>query len=574
MTEYANVEQVAESLRECKKYGTAAVALIGAGMSRSAGIPDANGFIAEIKKRFPQRVKDCESYADHMKKLTEDERRSLIKDYIKNAKMFNLEHLCLAALAKEGYVDRILTTNFDYLGLHAMHSCNIYPTVHDLASANDQAIESIKDCCRDNEYSLFYLHGQGDGPIMLNSAVETEELSERLKESGIFEELKRRCWIVIGYSGRCDPVFDRMVEIKKYQRCLYWIGYQNEGPPEHVAERLLKNDYAKFVKAQDARSFLTELMVSLNVSLPQIILEPFSYLEEILDIIEESPLTWTETTKFIEGKWLVRLSNELFGKSSNLDQSNDIANVFREAADEFRKQAKTNYENYAKEFLIEALYLYSRAAKLASDDWKAYAGWGETFIDLASINVEEYQKLLQIACERFEYANTKMQSAEILSSWGYALLLLMDSEHGAKKEQLLIESEDKFHKALELINRTPGDEYSTESKARTLFGLGKIGLIKFKQHQGTISKNEQLIELECIKKYYLEGVELAPGMIGMNSYDLAKVCLLQDNQDEASEWMEKAKQTGNVSKSMIIEDDDFNDFKDWLDTFELLYGLE
>jgi hypothetical protein len=571
MAEYANVEQVAESLKDGKKNSIPAVVLIGAGMSSSARIPDANGFIGEIKKKFPQRVKDCEqSYTAHMKKLTEDERRSLIREYIKKAKMFNLEHLCLAALAKEGYINHILTTNFDSLGLHALHSCNIYPAIHDLASASEQALDSIKDCCRDNECSLFYLHGQGAGPIMLNSAEETNRLSMNLKNSGILEELNRRCWIIIGYSGRCDPVFDRMVELKTYRRGLYWVGYKNEEPSEHVAERLLRNNYAKFVKSEDARTFLTELMIALNVPLPQIILEPFSYLEEILDIIEESPLTWSETPKFIEGKWLVRLSNELFGKSPNSDQSDDIANVFREAADEFRKQAKINYDNYAKELLIEALYLYSRAVKLDPNDWKAYAGWGETFIDLAVINADEYQKLLQIACERFEYANAILQSAEILSSWGYALWLWMEAEHGERKEQLLKESEDKFLQALELINKAPAEEYSTESKARIFSGLGKIGFIKFKQHQSTITKSERQNELECIKKYYLEGEELIPGM---NSYELTKICLLQDKPDEAFKWVDIAIQTGNANKEMVLEDEDFQDYKSWVDTYKLHYGL-
>lgn len=112
----ANVEEIAEVLKNQRDLGYSTCLLVGAGISVSADIPDGAGIMSELKRRFPERMKkaDHKDYFDCMSLIPPGTRRNLIRNYITRSKL-NKSHTCLAALVNEGYVDRILTTNFDPL---------------------------------------------------------------------------------------------------------------------------------------------------------------------------------------------------------------------------------------------------------------------------------------------------------------------------------------------------------------------------------------------------------------------------------------------------------------------------
>lgn len=59
-----------------------------------------------------------------MNELALSERRDLIARYVDTAKI-NWAHICIAQLMKYGYVDRVLTTNFDSLIVRACASCRV-----------------------------------------------------------------------------------------------------------------------------------------------------------------------------------------------------------------------------------------------------------------------------------------------------------------------------------------------------------------------------------------------------------------------------------------------------------------
>ena len=69
-----------------------------------------------------------------MAELAVSERRDLIADYVDKAKI-NWAHIGVAQLIKYGYVDRVLTTNFDLLVARACALVGLFPAVYDFATS-------------------------------------------------------------------------------------------------------------------------------------------------------------------------------------------------------------------------------------------------------------------------------------------------------------------------------------------------------------------------------------------------------------------------------------------------------
>src|SRR6266540_4371031 len=117
---------------------------------------------------------------------------------------------------KVGYIDRVLTTNFDPLVLRACALVGLYPATYDLATS--QLFEPDKV----PEQAIFHLHGQRTGFILINTEAAFEKHSKLL--APIFEDAGRgRVWLVVGYSGKNDPVFDHLANVDCFDNTLYWI---------------------------------------------------------------------------------------------------------------------------------------------------------------------------------------------------------------------------------------------------------------------------------------------------------------------------------------------------------------
>ena len=69
-----------------------------------------------------------------MSELLLSERRDLIAEYVDKAKI-NWAHLCIALLVQAGFVDRVLTTNFDLLVVRACALLNEFPAIYDFAAS-------------------------------------------------------------------------------------------------------------------------------------------------------------------------------------------------------------------------------------------------------------------------------------------------------------------------------------------------------------------------------------------------------------------------------------------------------
>ena len=166
-----------------------------------------------------------------MAELLVAERHDLISHYINNARL-NWAHLAIAQLLKHGFVDRVLTVNFDPLVMRACALVGVFPAVYDFAASQYFKPDFIA------RQSVFYLHGQHTGFVVLNTESEVERLSQHL--GPVFTDSARgRVWIVAGYSGENDPVFDHLAKIERYDNGLYWICYNDNPPQTHVQDRLL-----------------------------------------------------------------------------------------------------------------------------------------------------------------------------------------------------------------------------------------------------------------------------------------------------------------------------------------------
>ncbi len=249
---HRTLDDIEHTLRQASAHDRKCSLLIGAGCSVSAGIPLASQFVEEIANIFPRAY-------DRAK--------------------INWAHIAIAQLMLKGYVDRILTTNFDPLIMRACAMVGFFPSIYDLAASQEFRPADVLG------EAVFHLHGQHSGFILLNTPEEMEGNSKRLKP--VFEDAGQgRTWIVVGYSGENDPVFQHLADVQRFDHNLYWIGYKDSDPPQHVEESLLQDGkYAFYVPDYDADSFFVKLAQRLDCFPPAFAENPFSYLDGRFDDI-------------------------------------------------------------------------------------------------------------------------------------------------------------------------------------------------------------------------------------------------------------------------------------------------
>ncbi|MDK2954169.1 MAG: hypothetical protein PWQ27_1552 [Kosmotoga sp.] len=302
------IDDVVESLRNAKIHGRKTALLIGTGCSAQAGVPTAAKVVDMIKETRPLDYERApkKTYSKCMSQLAPGERRDLIANFTDETKV-NWAHIVIAQLMKSGYVDRILTTNFDSLVIRACALLGEFPAVYDLTTSANFKPDFIPD------KAVFYLHGQRTGFELINTEKEFEEHVKRI-EPAIMDTARGRMWIVVGYSGRNDPVFDHLAKFQRFDYRLYWVGYKDSEPPKHVQEKLLQEGkYAFYIRGYDADSFFVKLAQKLDCFPPDFVSQPFSYLQNLLSNLTPCPLSENSKEDVVElTKEKVKKAIELF----------------------------------------------------------------------------------------------------------------------------------------------------------------------------------------------------------------------------------------------------------------------
>lgn len=495
----ASIETIAEQLKWYQsKPGYSAVFFIGAGASVTGNIPTAWGIVEEFKKRFKALAASCETenYSDIMALLTPTQRREFLGEFIDRSTV-NTAHLYLATLVKHGFVDRVFTTNFDHLITRSLSLMGIHPAVYDFAASQRFIPGEIR------KNSVFYLHGQRDGFIQLNTGKELDEHAKKLNT--LFQDsLSKRCWIVIGYSGENDPVFEQLSKIETFHEKLFWIGYEKEEPKDHIKEKLLypERKFAYYVKDYNADRFFRELVRELGIEDFPTISKPLSILKDTLNTIGDSPthdqtLTtlkdiryWLDATiKEIENKTgddtpgdeektpgktvnhddLKRITKEILG-TGNFEQIDEIFDDVKkhggkqlkeDLSDALYEQGK-KYWDFAKKregdeselLLRKGCESFRQAGDLNSSHDDAFSSLGESYGTLASIlegnEAEAFYKKSFAAFQKA--ASLKKDDHVLYSNWGKHLIAYAKNIKPQHAETLLNRAFRKFRLALE-INR-------------------------------------------------------------------------------------------------------------------------
>ena len=120
--ETATIEELAYYIKQAnKEHLPKPIFLLGAGASISGDIPGVKRICEDILSKYSVNPKISkvteEQKSDYkllMSLLTPYERNTLLNEYIKKGKI-NSTHINIAHLINEGYIDYVLTTNFDNL---------------------------------------------------------------------------------------------------------------------------------------------------------------------------------------------------------------------------------------------------------------------------------------------------------------------------------------------------------------------------------------------------------------------------------------------------------------------------
>lgn len=146
-----------------------------------------------------------------------ESRRAYFQEKVRNAKP-HIGYQLLPALASQGVIHSVWTTNFDQLATRSLSSSAMVPIEVGLDSAH-----RIVRTTKANELLIVSLHGDYRYDRLKNTTEEVKE-QEKALEAALIQELKNSAVIVCGYSGRDESVMRAFIcgIEQKGAGSLYW----------------------------------------------------------------------------------------------------------------------------------------------------------------------------------------------------------------------------------------------------------------------------------------------------------------------------------------------------------------
>jgi NAD-dependent SIR2 family protein deacetylase len=558
--------------------------LIGAGCSVTAGIKTAAGFVKLIKQHFGtayNRASD-KTYPRCMAELTRGQQRDLINEQVCNAKI-NWAHMAIAQLMRHGYVDRVLTTNFDPLVLRASAMLGEFPAVYDFALSQLFRAGELP------EKAVFHLHGQSTGFVLMNTGREVAQHSKRL--GPLFRDAgQARPWIVVGYSGDNDPVFDHLAAVERFDYGLYWVGFKEEEPQAHIREKLLQSGKdAYFVRGYDADRFFVELAQKLECFPPEFVERPFSFLKTSLstltgyrqlsgdkeidilhsgfDLIDhaiadiEKPSIELNATKLLmAGKYeeLDRLEQKLADDLLTPSLRDIFAWSHINHGYAISEQAETKSGAEADVLFAAAVEKYKAALTLKPENDVALLSWGNALSEQARTKSgAEADALFEAAGEKYEAAVALKPDDDMalwaLLFWGSDLWKQAQTKRGAEADVLFAAAVEKYKAALTL---KPENDVALSS-------WGRLYLSWSATKQGY--KVEHMLKEAEAKLLKAEKIQEGSG-----SYYLARVAARRGDATSCQEWLERSREYGTLpDRQHLLADPDLACVRDqpWFQAF-------
>ena len=545
------IDDLVETLRKAKDRGRKCTLLVGAGCSVKAGIPTAAGFVDIIRNEYPQaygRARD-KTYPACMNELALSERRDLIARYVDTAKI-NWAHICIAQLMKYGYVDRVLTTNFDSLIVRACALLGLFPAAYDFAVSQVLKPGDLPDM------AIFYLHGQRTGFVLMNTKEQCEAHSKLL--GPLFDNAGQgRVWLVVGYSGENDPVFDHLAATKIFDNNLYWVGYKQEEPKKHVQEKLLiEGKYAFHTSGYDADDFFVTVAQKLGCFPPDFMAKPFPYLESLLGMVAPYSLPGEgmeiDLLKIARQKIQAAMDHDLqlheVGVASSKTQK-PVSSLIEEArqllvAGEYEKVLALQADQgeigdpelvnlIAWAHVMQGNVLHEQAGtKTGTDADRLFSQAGEKYAAALAIEPDKHEALL---------------------NWGNALDTQARTKTGTDADRLFSQAGEKYAAAL-AIEPNKHEAYNSWAAALLTQAEGK-------------SETEAKDLIRQAEENARKAESLVPGD---GAYNLACIEARKGNEDSCRAWLIKSKEFGKLpSREHLLQDSDLSSVRqlDWFQSF-------
>ena len=228
---------------------------LGAGASAQSGIPTASGMIGDFKRRILQA--ECpdsfKTDAEKEKWLTEQPwyqpdnlysclferfepkeigRQGYIENLIEGRKP-SFGYVVLANLMERGYINAVITTNFDDLIYGA---CTTYTDIRPIVFAYGILASEMR--VRIKRAKILKLHGDYLYSALKNTAHETESQDQNMTRQ-VLQVLNEFGLIVAGYGGGDKSVMDILDQISE-KNDLYWCVRRGDEPNDRVKALLQK----------------------------------------------------------------------------------------------------------------------------------------------------------------------------------------------------------------------------------------------------------------------------------------------------------------------------------------------
>ncbi len=595
----ATIEELAYFIREAKENNKPMpIFFLGAGASLTAGIPLANEISKNILNTYGDnpRIKKLDvseqNYANLMNCLSTTQRNTLLKNYIDSAKI-NVTHLYLAQMLDEGYIDYILTVNFDNIMLKALSLYNIFPPTYDMAILKDHTTS------KPHEKSVIYLHGQHHGLWLLNTPEEMKKVDKTIPP--ILHSIKdARPWVFIGYSGN-DPIFNHIKELGRFDNELYWVAYKNNDPDLHVKEFLnqkLKGAYV--IKGYDSDSFMLQLNNELKLSQPDIINKPFSSLKQTINNIVDIDNTehYIGVKKRLD-RTKVNIDNaiETYEKNHEVDENAKLKEKITEII------ISNNFDNIIISDIKNEVEIKNDPS-LNSTLADLYLNWGNSLSNLADVKIKnkdnkdnkEREDLLLQAINKYEsIIEITPNNSIALYNLGTSLTKLSQHNTGNKKEELLLLAISKYESTIKIdpnfskaytnwgssLSSLSENKKETEKEELLLLSISKCELsIGIDPNQSRAYSNwaHSLSSLSTTKKdkekkdLLLQAINLYEKSIenGGSSYNLSCIYSLLKNKEKALSQLRVCLELKPEYSNFVLQDIDWAYYLDDKDLLKLL----
>ena len=475
-----NVQEVAQLLKQAKENKKPYVFFTGAGCSVKADVPSATGLIQEICEKFPIQVKNLDpekdkyNYGKYMSALDKDERRRLLKPHIIDNKKINWAHIALACLMQGGYIQRVLTFNFDSILSRACNLLGLHPSIYDFATANPHLYHLI------NDPSIVHLHGQGTGFVQLNTGEETEKHTAKLGEF-IAATLNSNPSLFIGYSGNADAFFPLLEEKYSEQHRLIWTGTRETS--DDLEAESVKNFLKKNKNITHYKAFQLQPNNADNIGNYALALSNLAQINQDESLFEKAFVQYENALK-IQPEHANNLGN--YGNAlSNLAQINQDESLFEKAFVQYESALKIQPEhanhlgNYGNallglgrikqdESLFEKAFVqYESALKIQPEHANHLGNYGNALLGLGRIKQDE--SLFEKAFVQYESAlKIQPEHANNLGNYGNALSDLAK----IKQDESLFEK--AFVQYESVLKIQPEHANHLGNYGNALLGLGRI----------------------------------------------------------------------------------------------------